>query len=143
MTIAFDNLFSILRVKIMLKKQMNLALVVLILNFAFSSFVFAQDTDARVAQKIKIRVAEIGTGGKLIEVKYKNKTKIKGYITEIKDDNFVLVSKETGASTNISYGEVKSINRLSPTSRKVGLAIGIGLLTFGIIGAIASLGSLK
>ena len=127
----------------MLKKHIGLVSIGLILNLAFSSFVFAQDSETRATQKIKIRVAEIGTGGKVIEVKFKDKTKIKGYITEIKEDGFVLVSKKNGASTDISYDKVKNIQPILATSRKVGLAVAAGLLAFGIIGTIVSLRSLK
>ena len=127
----------------MLKKHIGLVSIGLILNLAFSSFVFAQDSEIRATQKIKIRVAEIGTGGKVIEVKFKDKTKIKGYITEIKEDGFVLVSKKNGASTDISYDKVKNIQPILATSRKVGLTVAAGLLAFGIIGAIVSLRSLK
>jgi hypothetical protein len=141
--ISSNNLFKVLLEKIMLKKHIGLVSIGLILNLAFSSFVFAQDSETRATQKIKIRVAEIGTGGKVIEVKFKDKTKIKGYITEIKEDGFVLVSKKNGASTDISYDKVKNIQPILATSRKVGLAVAAGLLTFGIIGTIVSLRSLK
>jgi len=142
-SISFNNLFKVLLEKIMLKKHIGLVSIGLILNLAFSSFVFAQDSETRATQKIKIRVAEIGTGGKVIEVKFKDKTKIKGYITEIKEDSFVLVSKKNGASTDISYDKVKNIQPILATSRKVGLAVAAGLLAFGIIGTIVSLRSLK
>ncbi len=127
----------------MLKKYIGLVSIGLILNLAFSSFVFAQDSETRATQKIKIRVAEIGTGGKIIEVKFKDKTKIKGYITEIKEDSFVLVSKKNAASTDISYDKVKNIQPVLATSRKVGLTVAAGFLAFGIIGTIVSLRSLK
>ncbi len=120
-----------------------MVLIGLILNLAFSSFAFAQDSETRATQKIKIRVAEIGTRGKVVEVKFKDKTKIKGYITEIKENNFVLVSKKNSASTDISYDKIKNIQPILATSRKVGLAVAAGLLAFGIIGAIVSLRSLK
>ncbi len=140
---SFNNLFKVLRKKIVLKKYIGLVLIGLILNLAFSSFAFAQDSETRATQKIKIRVAEIGTRGKVVEVKFKDKTKIKGYITEIKEDSFVLVSKKNGASTDISYDKVKNIQPILATSRKVGLTVAAGLLAFGIIGAIVSLRSLK
>ncbi len=69
----------------MLKKHTTLMLIGLIFNLAFSSFAFAQTQD-RAAEKTKIRVAKLGTGGKVIEVKFKDNAKTKGYITEIKDD---------------------------------------------------------
>lgn len=109
---------------------MPLMLVVLIVNLTFSSFVFAQDTEARAAEKIKIKVVKLGVGGKLTEVKLKDKTKIRGYITEIKDDHFVLVSKKNAASTDISYDQVKSVGRTFTTLQKIVVA------TVGVIGAV-------
>jgi len=127
----------------MLKKYTTLMLIGLIINLAFGSFAFAQDKKIIAAGKIKIKVAKLGTTGKLNKVEFKDKTKIKGYITEIKDDYFVLVSKKNGTSTNISYDQVKNIGRTFTTSQKVGLTVAAGLLAFGIIGTIVSLRSLK
>lgn len=127
----------------MSKKYIGLAAIGLILNLAFSGLVFAQDSETKTAQKIKIKVAEIGTGGKTVEVKFKDKTKIKGYLTEIREDSFVLVGEKNGASTVISYNQVRSVQPKLPISRKVGLAVAAGLLAFGIIGTIVALGSLK
>ncbi len=62
----------------MLRKYTVLMLIGLIINLAFSSFAFAQDTETRVAEKAKVKVAKLGIGGKLIEVKFNDKTKIKG-----------------------------------------------------------------
>lgn len=114
-----------------------------VINLAFGGFVLAQDAGAGATEKIKIRVAKIGVGGKLTEVEFKDKTKTKGYITEIKEDGFVLVSKKNGASTDISYDKVKNVRTTLATPRKVGLIVAAGLLTFGIIGTIVSLESLK
>lgn len=126
-----------------MKKYIGLVLIGLMLNLAFSSFVFAQNSETEAVQKIKIRVARIGTGGKLIEVKFKDNTKIKGYITEIKENSFVLVSKKNGASTDISYDKVRKVQPTMATSRQIGLAVAAGLLAFGIIGTVVSLRSLK
>ena len=123
----------------MLKKHIGLVLIGLILNLAFSSFVFAQDSETRATQKIKIKVAKIGTGGKTIKVEFKDKTKIKGYITEIKEDSFVLVSKNNGASTNISYDKIKNVQPTLATYRKILLGAAAGAFAFGIIATIVVL----
>ncbi len=122
----------------MLKKYSSLMLIGLIINLAFSSFAFAQTQD-RATEKIKIKVAKLGTGGKTIEVKFKDKTKIKGYITEIKDDHFVLVSKSNSASTNISYDKVKNVQPILATYRKILLGVAAGAFAFGIIATIVVL----
>lgn len=127
----------------MLNNHTGLALIALILNLAFSGFNFAQSSETEAAQKVKIKVAKIGTGGKLIELKFKDNTKIKGYITEIKENSFVLVSKKNGASTDVSYDNVRKVQPITATSRQIGLAVAAGLLAFGIIGTVVSLRSLK
>lgn len=118
-------------------------LIGLVINLALGGFVFAQNAEPEAAEKIKIKVAKIGVGGKLTEVKFKDKTKVKGYITEIREDSFVLVSRKNGASTNISYDKVKDVQTILATPRKVGLIVAAGLLAFGIIGTVVSLRGLK
>lgn len=113
------------------------------MNLAFGNFVFTQDTDTRAAEKAKVKVAKLGIGGKLIEVRFNDKTKIKGYITEIKESSFVLVSKKTAASTDISYDKVGNVQSVLATPRKVVFIVAAGLLAFGIIGTVVSLRSLK
>ena len=91
----------------MLKKHSSLLLIGLIINLVFSGFAFGQDKEIKATEKIKIKIAKVGVGSKSIEVKLKDRTKVKGNITEIKDDYFVLVSKKNSASTTISYDQVK------------------------------------
>lgn len=102
----------------------------LIINLSFGSFAFAQNTQTRATEKAKISVAKFGTGGRLTEVKLNDNTKIKGYITEIKDDRFVLVSKKNGATVNIPYNEVKSVRRTFTTFQRVAVITGV---TLGVI----------
>jgi hypothetical protein len=77
----------------------------------------AEDEQARLAAKVKSAVAKLGTGPDArIEVKLRDKTKLKGYIREANAENFVLVDDKTGASTQITYPQVKQAkgrNRLS------------------------------
>ncbi len=120
----------------MLKNYSVLMLIGLVINLTFGSFVFAQDTDARAAEKIKIQIAKFGTKGRLTEVKRKDKTKIKGYITEIKENEFVLVSKKNGASTTVSYTEVKDIRRTFTTFQQVAIGFGLAFAAIGIIGVV-------
>ena len=114
----------------MLKKYAGLVLIGLIINLTFGGFVYAQDTETRAAEKAKIKVVKLGVGGKLTEVKFKDKTKIRGYITEIKEDYFVLVSKKNAASTNVRYDQVKDVGRTFTTFQKI--AVGTGV-TFGAV----------
>lgn len=118
-------------------------LIGLAINSAFSGFAVAQNAETGAAEKIKIKVAKLGTVGKLNKVEFKDKSTIKGYITEIKDDYFVLVNKKNGTSTNISYAQVQNVGRTFTAAQKIGLSAAAGLLAFGIIGTIVSLRGLK
>ena len=111
-------------------------LIGLIINLTFGGFVFAQDTQTRATEKAKISVAKFGTGGKLTEVKLNDGTKIKGYITEIKDDRFVLVSKKNGASVNVPYNEVKNVRRTFTTFQRVVVITGVTLAVIVLIPVI-------
>ncbi|MCA1626406.1 MAG: hypothetical protein LC742_00335, partial [Acidobacteria bacterium] len=61
-------------------------------------------------------------------------TKYHGYITEIKEDSFVVADAKTGATAPIRYGEVKGIkgNNFSE-----GTTIGIGVAIAAAIAVIA------
>ncbi len=53
--ISFDNLFKVLQEKIMLKKYSTLMLIGLIINLAFSSFVFAQNAETKATEKNEVK----------------------------------------------------------------------------------------
>ena len=76
-----------------------------------------EDDQAKVAAKVKSAVAKLGTGPDArIEVKLRDKSKLKGYIREADAESFVLVDDTTGDSTQITYPQVKQAkgrNRLS------------------------------
>ena len=76
-----------------------------------------EDEQAQLAAKVKSAVARLGTGPDArIEIKLRDKTKLKGYIREASADTFVVIDDRTGASTEIAYPQVKQAkgkNRLS------------------------------
>jgi hypothetical protein len=68
---------------------------------------------ARIAQ-IKTTIQGYGTGeDALIEVKLKNGTKRKGYISEAKDDLFVIADTAAASSYDLRYAEVAAVNPIS------------------------------
>jgi len=125
----------------MLKKYVVLMLSVLVISLFLSSVTVIAETKeekaAKRAEKVKINVAKLGTGPDAkVEVKLKDGTKIKGYVSDIKEDSFGVVSSQTTASVNVPYNEVKQIkgNNLS-TGVKIAIVVGVILL----IGLIAGL----
>ena len=118
----------------MLKKMLSMLIVVLLINLAVLPSVYANDTkaekDAKFAEKVKTNIAKLGVGtDSKVEVKLKDGTKLKGYVSEINEDGFV-VTDTNGKSTPVSYPQTKQVkgNNLS-----TGVIVTIG---FGIFIAV-------
>lgn len=106
-------------------------LLFIFLITATANPIFAQTQDTKQAEwqaKVKSKIEKLGVGEHaLIEVKLKDKTKVKGYISEISDDYFVVMDKVSSTSTKIPYPQVKQAkgNNLSTGAK---IAIGLGIL---------------
>ncbi len=114
----------------MLRKISVLVLVTLLFNTVLVGSVSAETKagkEARKIQKIKNGVVSLGTGKDArIEVKLKDKTKVRGYVSEANDENFVVMTSNK-TSTTIAYSQVKQVqgNNLSTGAK---IAIGLGIL---------------
>lgn len=92
--------------------------------------------DANETEKVKSAIAKLGTGsGSRVEVKLRDKTKLKGYIGEASDNGFVVVDEKTGQATPVQYQSVKN---LKGRNHFTGESIGY-VLFFGIIIAMGIL----
>jgi hypothetical protein len=83
--------------------------------------------EARSVEKIKSAIARLGAGPDArIEVNLKDKRKLKGYVSEVGDDHFVVVDNKTGAATTVPYPQVRQVkgNNLS-TGAKIAITIGV------------------
>lgn len=127
----------------MLKKYLVLALTALLLNLSFCVSGFAQtssDRDSRLILNVKNTVARVGTEpNRKIKIQLKNGTKLKGYITEIKDDYFALLDTKTGKVTSVQYAEVMEAKRdgLSKLARSL-IVMGVTLGALVGLTAIAA-----
>jgi preprotein translocase subunit SecF len=84
------------------------------------------EKEAVFVARLKEGVAKLGTGtAARVEVKLKDKTKLKGYVSEVGDEAFTVVDAKTGTSTRVAYPQVQKVkgHNLS-TGAKV--AIGLG-----------------
>ena len=124
----------------MFKKYLTLALAILVINLSLGATAFAEtkaEKTAKFAEKVKINVAKLGTGKNArVEVKLRDKTKLKGYISQINENNFVVVSDKTGNASEVAYASAKQIkgNNLSD-GVKIAIGIGIVLVVLAVIGA--------
>jgi hypothetical protein len=101
--------------------------------------VAAQPANATTTDKIKAKVAKLGVGEKAkATVFLKDGKKIKGYIAQAGNDDFVVRDRKTDAPTTISYVDVTKVdsNRGHSTARNIAIGVGIGVGGFLAILAI-------
>ena len=120
----------------MFKKYVTLTLTVLTISLFLFFSAFAQtqnDKDSRLVLNVKNTVAGVGTErNRKIKITLKDGTKLKGYITEIKDDYFALLDTKTGKVTSVQYSQVVEAKRNGlPTYAKA--LIGGGILAGSLI----------
>jgi preprotein translocase subunit SecF len=95
-------------------------------------------------EKIKIKIAKLGVGAKAkATIRLRDGSKIKGYIAQAGEDNFVIRDRKTDAPTTIRYADVAKVeeNRGHSTARNIaiGVGIGVGALLLAIAISIAHL----
>ena len=125
----------------MFKKYLTLILTVLVLNLFLCASVFAEtkaEKEAKFAAKVKAQVTELGTGKDArIEVKLKDGTKLKGYVSQINENSFVVMNEKTATPTEVPYPQTKQVkgNNLS-SGAKIAIVVGIVVGALLIIGYI-------
>ena len=125
-----------LRERKMFKKVLSLALVGFLLSVAGLRLAYAgskEEKATRFAEKVKEGISKLGTGAEAhIEVKLRDKTKLKGYVSEAGEDSFVIVDEKTGATSTVTYAQVKQVkgNNLSTAAE---IAIGVGVIILPIV----------
>ena len=90
----------------------------------------AKAKEAAFTEKVKAAIEKLGTGPSAqVEIKLRDKSKLKGYIKEANEERFVLVSAATGDSTEVAYPQVKQVkgNNLS-TGAKVAIGVGVAIV---------------
>ncbi len=113
----------------MLKKICSVVLAALLLQSAAVPAFAKSDAEkeARRAEKVRTQLAKLGTGkDALISLELRDKTKLKGYISEAGAESFV-VTDSAGRATTVAYPQVNKAqgNNLS-TGAKIAIGIGIG-----------------
>jgi len=130
----FLKLAKIERGNFMCKKLLSLIVISLLLNLVCYSTVTANselEKKAKFAAKVKLAIAKLGTGPDArIEVKLRDKTKLKGYISESNDEGFVVVDEKTGSATKVLYPQVKKVKgKNNLTGEQIALGVAIAIIT--------------
>ena len=83
---------------------------------------------AEEASKIKAQIQKRGTGEKAtVKITLRDRTEVKGYISQIDADSFQVTDKKTGMASTLIYGAVDRV-RGGGLSRgtKIGIWVGVG-----------------
>lgn len=126
----------------MIKNILSMLLIVLVMNLGVVT-AFAEtkaEKEAKFAEKVKANVIKLGTGTEAkIQVKLKDGTKLKGYVSQINENNFVVVDEKTGTATEVPYPQTKQVkgNNLS-TGVKIAIGVAIFVVVFALIGYYGS-----
>lgn len=116
-----------------MKKTLLLITITLFLNLVFVPSTFAfNDKNARFTEKMKTEISKIGTGQDAkVKLKLKDGTKIKGYIMEANEDQFVVMNAKTGQAVPIAYpqvGQAKGNNLSTGVVIVIGVAVLIAIV---------------
>lgn len=128
----------------MCKKLFSLALVVLLCHGGDA--LLGRNVSGQggtVDDKIKASVAKRGTGPKAkVTVKLKDKTTLKGYISNASGDSFTLSDSKTGQVRTLAYSDVAEVKKQGGMSlaAKIGIGMGIGVGALALLFAIGCAG---
>ena len=114
----------------MIKKHVALALSLIItaVSLAMPQHAIAQSNTE--IEKVRAKVQILSTSkDSQVEVKFRDKTKVKGYITAVEPVSFTLKNPKDGKSQSIGYAEVDSVSKASG---------GVSTTTWLIIGGVAA-----
>lgn len=131
----------------MKRKYLVVALVALLLQSVAGAPAVAAakkqaENDTQLLEGVKVKVARLGVGEKArVTVRFKDGTKLKGYIAQAKDSEFIVRDRKTDAPSVVRYQDVARVdsNRGHSTARNVtiGTAIGAGVV-LTILGVLIS-----
>ncbi len=132
----------------MLKKVLSLVVLVVVFHAGFcvqtASARSKAEKQARFTERVKAGIVQLGVGEEsYVTVKLRDKTKLAGYISEAREESFVVTNLKTSEATTVAYADVKKVkgHNLS-TGAKVAIGAGIvvGVVMLVVI-ALAGSGS--
>jgi len=130
----------------MLKKIVCFVLTGLLINTVCVNAAYAdsrEERQARFTERVKAGIASLGTGTDArVEVRLQDKTKLKGYLSEVTEEHFVVADARTGLATRVLYPQVKQVkghNLWSGQRIAIGVALAAAILigVFLIAGAVS------
>ena len=123
-----------------MKRIISLTLITLLTQMLFVHAAFAGTKEEKFTEKVKTEISKLGTGTNArISVKLKDGTKLKGYIMEANENQFIVMNSKTGQAVPVAYpqvGQAKGNNLSSGTIVILGV-IGLVILSIILAGSIS------
>lgn len=109
----------------MIKRHLAIALSLILTSLSFGLPPTAKAQSNSEIDKIRAKVHTLSASrGSLVEVKFRDRTKLKGYINSVEPLTFTLKDPKNGTTQSIAYSEVDSISKTGGVSTKTWLIIG-------------------
>jgi maltose-binding protein MalE len=121
----------------MLKNYLIFSMAVLLAFGAIAPTVTAASKGQRLTtEEVKSKVFKLGTGSKAkATVWLADGRKVKGYVSQAGDEDFVMRDRKTDAPTTVRYADVVKFERNNghSTAKWAGIGAGIGVGAFVLI----------
>jgi hypothetical protein len=94
--------------------------------------------ETQLALETRARVQKLGQGRDArVEVKLRDNTKLKGYISEAGQDSFTVTEAKTGAAQRVAYADVAQVKKPgSGLSKRAWIIIGAAAVAAVIVGIV-------
>lgn len=118
----------------MLKRTLSLLLGIFLLNVALAPMTLAKtkETGKKLTfiEKLRANIQNQGVGiDSKIQVKLKDGTKLKGYVSEADNEQFTVIDAKTGQATQVPYPQVKQAKGNNWSQKHwIGVVIATGIL---------------
>lgn len=114
----------------MIKRPLAVTLSAIITALSFGFPVTATAQSTADIEKIRAKIQTLATSkDSQVEVKFRDRTKLKGFIESVEPVSFKLRDPKDGTSQSIAYSEVESISKASN---------GVSTKTWLILGGVAA-----
>jgi len=128
MRVAKGRLYAVIKNRRSIRLIRTHLAILLAVLIGTASLVFPRSTAAQVTSDVTNTKAKVQTLSanldQQVEVKFRDKTKVKGHITAVEPVSFTLRDTKTGTSQRIAYSEVDSVSKAGGISTKTWLIIG-------------------
>ena len=101
----------------------TLSVIITVLSFGLPATASAQSTAETEKIRAKVQTLSVSKDSQ-VQVKFRDRTKVKGYIVSVEPVTFTLSDSKGGTTQSIAYSEVESVSKSDGVSTKTWLILG-------------------